>query len=99
MSIRGAEFRKSNLQIHSPRDTGWDGAHPEDALTAPNSIQLQNAREAYCRSFINKCISEGLRAVAITDHHEGIYAYIAIQTKAAMELNSGPIDLWIFPGM
>lgn len=99
MSIRGAEFRKADLQIHSPRDAGWDGARPEDALTAPNSTQIQNARETYCRSFINKCISEGLRAVAITDHHEGIYAYIAIQTKAAMELTTGPIDLWIFPGM
>lgn len=99
MSIRGAEFRKADLQIHSPRDAGWEGARPEDALTLTNPILIQNAREAYCKSFITKCISEGLRAVAITDHHEGIYAYIAIQTKTAMEQTSGPIDLWIFPGM
>lgn len=102
MSFRGAEFRKADLQIHSPRDTGWEGQRPEDALPGnphPTVQQILEAREAYCKSFINKCVSEGLRAVAITDHHEGVYAYVAIQTKAKMEEEQGQIDLWIFPGM
>lgn len=102
MSFRGAEFRKADLQIHSPRDAGWEGQRPEDALPGnphPTAQQVLEAREAYCKSFINKCVSEGLRAVAITDHHEGIYAYVAIQTKAKMEEGQGQIDLWIFPGM
>lgn len=102
MSTRGAEFRKADLQVHSPRDAGWDGPRPEDALPAtptPTAQQVQNAREVYCQCFIEKCISEGIRAVAITDHHEGIYAYIALQTMAKMEQAVGPIDLWIFPGM
>ncbi len=102
MSTRGAEFRKADLQVHSPRDANWEGQRPEEALPANSPLtaqQVLEAREAYSRNFINKCISEGLRAVAITDHHEGIYTYVAIQTKARMEQEQGPIDLWIFPGM
>jgi len=99
MSSCGAEFRKSDFQVHSPRDAGWEGTRPEDELVNSTAEQLIAVREAYCRSFINKCVSAGLRSVSITDHHEGVYAYIAIQTKAKMEQEEGKIDLWIFPGM
>lgn len=100
MSVRGAEFRKTDLQIHSPRDRSWEGTRPEDALGAnQTSEQIQKAREDYCKTFINKCLTEGLRAIAITDHHEGIYSNIVIQTKEKMEKEQGKIDLWIFPGM
>ena len=100
MSSRGAEFRKSDFQAHSPRDAGWEGKRPEDELVNPTAEKLIEAREVYCKSFINKCVSAGLRSVSITDHHEGIYAYIAIQTKTKMEQEEGQqIDLWIFPGM
>jgi chromosome segregation protein len=99
MSSCGAEFRKSDFQVHSPRDAGWDGKRPEDKLVNPTAEELIEVREAYCKSFIKKCVSAGLRSVSITDHHEGVYAYIAIQTKAKMEQEEGPIDLWIFPGM
>jgi chromosome segregation protein len=102
MSITGAEFRKADLQIHSPRDRGWEGKRPEDSLGGKDSWtpeRIGEAREAYCKDLINKCISEGLRAIAISDHHEGIYTYAAIQTKARMEEEQDPIDLWVFPGM
>lgn len=100
MSDIGAEFRKSDFQIHSPRDRGWEGARPEDALGCnPSADQIAAAREDYCRSFIKKCTDEGLRAIAVTDHHEGIYCYKVIETKAKIEDESGPVDLWIFPGM
>jgi type III restriction enzyme len=102
MSERGAEFRKSDLQIHSPRDANWEGLRPEDTLGARSAWtaeKIEDARRTYCESLINRCISEGLRAIAITDHHEGIYAYAAIRAKATMEQTEGPIDLWIFPGM
>lgn len=100
MSICGAEFRKADLQIHSPRDSGWEGERPVTALGGnPTLEQIQKAREDFCRTLINKCLEEGLRAIAITDHHECVYSYIAIQTKAKMELEQGEIDLWIFPGM
>lgn len=39
-------------------------------------------------------------AVALTDHHEGEYAYIAIETLRTMR-GEGVVgdELWIFPGM
>jgi len=100
MSVCGAEFRKSDLQIHSPRDRGWEGLRPEDLLGGnPTPEEIKTVREEYCKRFIDKCQTEGLRAIAITDHHEGIYCYTFIETKAKMEQENGPIDLWIFPGM
>lgn len=100
MSTQGAEFRKTDLQIHSPRDAAWDGARPEDALgTAPTQTEIDSARGTYCLTFIAKCLSEGLRAIAITDHHEGVYSYCAMQAKIEYEKANGHTDLWIFPGM
>ena len=100
MSNRGAEFRKADFQIHSPRDGNWDGPRPEDALgkDAPADA-IRTARESYCRSFIEKCVNEGLRAIAVTDHHEGVYCYRVIEAKKKLEDERGAIDLWIFPGM
>ena len=100
MSNRGAEFRKADFQIHSPRDGNWDGARPEDGLgaTAP-AAAIKTARDLFCRSFIEKCVDEGLRAISITDHHEGVYCYRLLDAKAKLEAEKGPIDLWIFPGM
>lgn len=100
MSSKGAEFRKTDLQIHSPRDLGWEGERPENALKRGFSPEeLATVRETFCRSFINKCISEELTAIAITDHHEGVYAYKMIETLAKIRTESELIDIWIFPGM
>jgi len=100
MSNRGAEFRKADFQIHSPRDGNWDGPRPEDGLGAtPAAAAIQTARETFCRSFIEKCVAEGLRAISITDHHEGVYCYRILEAKAKLEAEKGSIDLWIFPGM
>lgn len=100
MSKCGAQFRMADLQVHSPRDAGWQGARPESALGPnPTPAQILAAREAFCRDFMGKCIEKGLGAVAITDHHEGEYAYIAIETLRKMEDERNDIDLWLFPGM
>lgn len=100
MSRSGAEFRKTDLQIHSPRDRGWDGARPEDSLgQSPTPEQVKETRQAYCKTFLKKCAEKGIRAIAITDHHEGVYAYEAIEALKALEGAGTPLDLWVFPGM
>lgn len=101
MSKCGAQFRKADLQVHSPRDAGWQGGRPEAVLgPTPDPAQVLAAREAFCRSFIAKCIEKGLGAVALTDHHEGEYAYAAIDTLRKMKAEGVAVDdLWIFPGM
>jgi type III restriction enzyme len=100
MSTRGAEYRKTDIQIHSPRDAGWDGARPEDALSAgATSDELKQARDSYCKQFIAKCTEKGLGAISITDHHEGVYVYEAIRVLGEMREEDPSLDLWIFPGM
>lgn len=34
MSYKGADYRKADLQIHSPRDEQWQGGRPDDPLPA-----------------------------------------------------------------
>lgn len=99
MSTYGAKFRKCDLQIHSPRDSGWEGKRPEDGIQIHDRNARAEARLAYCKSFITKCLAEGLQAIAVTDHHEGVYCYCIIKAKEEMEAEQGPIDLWIFPAM
>lgn len=100
MSTRGAEFRKTDLQVHSPRDAGWDGARPEDALVGSASVEDQKlVREKYCKEFIEKCIEKGLSAVSITDHHEGVYVYEALRALGKMREADTGLDFWLFPGM
>lgn len=93
MMDKSAIFRKCDFQIHTPRDGNWDGKHPEADMQ-----DTVTARIEYADSFIDKCISEGLGAIAITDHHEGIYTYVIVE-RLQERKKVEDIDFWIFPGM
>ena len=100
MSTHGAEFRKTDLQIHSPRDCNWVGPRPEDILPAgATNEHIKQAREAYCKQFIEKCIEKDLFAISITDHHEGVYVYEALRVLKDMRESDPDLDFWLFPGM
>lgn len=100
MSTRGAEFRKTDIQVHSPRDAGWDGARPEDVLAGDATVEDRKlVREKYCKEFIEKCIEKGLSAVSITDHHEGVYVFEALRVLGKMQETDSALDFWLFPGM
>lgn len=87
------------MQIHSPRDASWSGRRPEEGLgDNPSRSDIKAARLKFCTEFLNHCIKEGLQAIAITDHHEGVYAYEMIEALEALK-QTGPVDLWLFPGM
>lgn len=100
MSTRGAEYRKTDLQMHSPRDANWDGPRPEDGLVegAPDQDRKE-AREAYCKHFIQKCVEKGLAAISVTDHHEGVYVYEALRVLNEMRATDASLEFWLFPGM
>jgi len=100
MSTRGAEYRKTDLQIHSPRDGNWDGPRPEDGL-ANGAIDQdrKEAREAYCKLFIEKCVEKGLAAISVTDHHEGVYVYEALRVLNELRAADATLEFWLFPGM
>ncbi|MBS0473077.1 MAG: AAA family ATPase [Proteobacteria bacterium] len=89
----GAVWRKTDLQIHTPRDAGWSGS---PALAGGDNAK-EAARESWADHFVAECLKRELAAIAITDHHDIVlYPYIqrAIErSQAAREV------LWLFPGM
>ena len=85
---RPAEFRKSDLQVHTARDSNWDGERPVG----------NSEREEWSDRFIKACLEAGLQLVAITDHHEGVLCWSIIDKIKKIRHTSG-IDLWVMPGM
>ncbi len=68
LADKGGHFYRSDFQVHTPRDTQWDGARPTD-------------RDAWADVFVAKARERGLNAVAISDHHD--FAYFPHIKKAA----------------
>lgn len=89
----GAHFHRCDFQVHTPRDTRWQGAR---AVTPEE-------RRAYAIEFVTACRVRGLDAVAITDHHDMAFIpYLreaAEQEIASDEPPSLLQRLTIFPGM
>lgn len=99
MSFLGAAYRKSDFQIHSPRDRAWDGARPTDGLPERTRDAIASARISWGRDFIRECVGRGLQAVAITDHHEGVYIWNLLTALSEARAEGTDLDLWIFPAM
>ncbi len=94
MSDKGAHFYRCDLQVHSPRDAGWTGA---------NAVSDEE-RKAYAKNLVQACRDRGLQGIAITDHHDMLFAaYVrrAAQEETDGEGNTFPKDrqLIVFPGM
>lgn len=90
----GAHFFRSDLQVHSPRDAQWKGAK---ATTAAE-------RQAFAQEFVAECRNLGLQAVAITDHHDLLFAPLirkAAQGERDAEGKPLPASdrLVVFPGV
>jgi len=90
----GAHFHKADLQVHTPRDPNWSGARPASA----------EERVAFAERFVAACREKGLRAVAITDHHDLAF-FEFIRDAAAQERGAGgellvaEDRLVVFPGV
>lgn len=90
----GAHFYKTDLQVHTPRDGNWDG----DGATTDGE------RTTYSREFVASCRAKGLRAVAITDHHDtAFFKHIRDAALAETDDQGKPLPpgdrLVVFPGM
>ena len=89
----GAEWRKTDLQVHSPRDPGWQGPGP---ITGTNQ-ELEKARDDWADQFVSECLRRGLGAIGITDHHDIVmYQYVERAIARSPEAKD---RLWLFPGM
>lgn len=60
----GAGWHKADLQCHSPRDRHWEGAEADPIYITDED------REQWAAAFVTECVARGLKAVAITDHHD-----------------------------
>lgn len=94
MTDRGAHFHRSDFQVHTPRDAAWKGARP----TTPT------ARQQWADDFVAACRAKGLDAVAITDHHDFVFApYVrdaaSRETDLQGKILSAESRLTVFPGL
>ena len=94
MSDKGAHFFRCDLQVHTPRDINWNG---------PDAVS-DDERRAYARTLVQACRDQGLQGIAITDHHDMLFASIirkAAQEELDADGNALPTDqqLVVFPGM
>jgi type III restriction enzyme len=91
---KGAHFHECDFQVHTPRDANWNGA---GAVT-------EAERKTYAKELIRACRQKGLRAIAITDHHDfAFFPYIKAAAQLEVDAEGQPIDdsakVVVFPGI
>lgn len=91
---KGAHFYRCDFQVHTPRDINWSGDRP----------QTPENRKSYAEDLIKKCREIGLRAIAITDHHDfGFYPFIKTAAENELDDLGQPISdenkIIIYPGL
>lgn len=63
----GTHYYRADFQVHTPRDTNWDGPRPK----------TEEERVAWAKSFVAAAREKQLNAVAISDHHDFVmYPYV-----------------------
>lgn len=90
----GGHFYRSDFQVHTPRDTQWDGERPKD----------EAGRIAWAESFVKAARSKGLQAVAISDHHDFCYfPYVKNAAASEKDASGNPLPekerLVVFPAL
>ena len=91
---QGAHFYRCDFQVHSPRDRGWTGS---ECVT-------EQDRNRYAAALIRACRQKALDAIAITDHHDLLFAkYVrgAASQERDRDGNAVPAakQIVVFPGM
>ena len=98
-------WRKCDFQTHTPRDPNWTGPRPlglgeADSGGAPaTAADVGAARAEWAKAFVDQCITESLRAVALTDHHEMVMVPYVQKAIKERRQAAPDLDLWFFPGM
>ncbi len=91
---KGAHYYRSDFQVHTPRDGAWKG----------KKAKTEAERIAYAKEFVAECRRIGLQAVAITDHHDLVFAPIIRKAAAEEQDENGDRypqgrRLVVFPGV
>lgn len=90
----GNHYRKTDLQVHSPRDIGWSGGE----------FVTDEERAEFATNFIKDCREAGLDAIAITDHHDLVFfEYIKKAAISELDEHGHPVSeksrIVVFPGV
>src|ERR1700687_2553482 len=87
----GAIWKKTDFQIHTPRDPQWNGPH-----YAGGTAATEAAREKWADDFLAECVRRSLAAVAITDHHD--FCFVPYVQRAVLRILQEDKRPWVFPG-
>jgi len=88
----GAVWKKTDFQIHTPRDPQWGGG----PNLAGGTDELEAARQLWADDFVDECIAREISAISITDHHDFCFVpYV----KTSIENKGFQDKLWLFPGV
>lgn len=89
----GAVWKRADFQVHTPRDSNWNGDRFGGADEAGRKARIE-----WSKGLLREAHKRGLNAIAITDHHD--LAYVESVRAAAKEL-AGEVggNIWVFPGM
>ena len=60
---------------------------------------IEVARTEWAKVFVDQCVTKGLRAVALTDHHEMVMVPYVQRAIEECRQADPDLDLWFFPGM
>ena len=63
------------------------------------AADVEAARAKWANAFVEQCVAVGLRAVALTDHHEMVMVPYVQKTIKDRRKTDPNFDLWFFPGM
>lgn len=93
LADNGGHFYRADFQVHTPRDTQWDGPRP-----------TVEERDAWAANFVAAARANGLHAVAISDHHDFAYfPHIKRAADAELGTDGQPIPdrerLVVFPAL
>lgn len=91
---KGAHFYRCDFQVHTPRDTNWQGQR----------ATADEERKEFSEKFVRACREKKLHAVAITDHHDfAMFPHIRAAAQAEVGVDGKPIvpedRLVVFPGL
>lgn len=91
---KGAHYYRCDLQVHTPRDLRWFG---KECLSGEERL-------AYAGSLVRACRERNIQGVAITDHHDMVFAGFVRRAAAEESDDVGrplrPAErLVVFPGM
>ena len=97
---------RCDFQVHTPRDPNWKGPRPPglgeiaEGTGKPVAAEgVEAARAEWANAFIDECIDKGLRAVALTDHHEMVMVPYVQRASERRRQTNPDFDLLLFPGM